>query len=288
MQQSTYNPNEVDNEETFLRMSKSSYMLYQRCPRKYWWRYVALPDAPFPRTPEMIRGTDIHTILEPLVETNDVASAAEKAAELGLAEDNGFFSAIEVFQALEEQVGPWECIVAETKLKVFDPINQCVLTGAFDGLIMFENGDVALVEIKTGNFSDFKHNNTRKELAFYQYMLSLMQLDEANELPMATHFLYIAPDAANEKYAEKVEAVKSKTVGFGAAQGMFVLERINKRTITAFTKKFSQVIHGLRTSEWPIKWDDYSCPQWCDFNTQCEPEMHGLIPDPTEEDGGSN
>lgn len=283
---STYNPNEMD-EDTVLRMSKSSYMLYQRCPRKYWWRYIALPDAPFPRTPEMIRGTHIHSVLEPLVENpQDVDSAFEKAAELGVAADNAVFASMEIFDQLTEQVGAWECIMAETKLRVYDPINNLVLTGAFDGLIMFENGDVALVEIKTGKWSDFKHNNTRKELAFYQYMLSLSALERSGieELPMATHFLYIAPDAANEKYAAKMEKVKSKTVGFGTTQGMFVLEKINKRTITAFTKKFSQVQHGLNTKEWPIKWDDYSCAQWCDFATQCEPEMHGLTPDPTEEE----
>ena len=55
---SSYHP-----DSDILRVSKSSLMTYMKCPRQYYWDKVSGVPRP-PKTEEMIRGTDVHEIME--------------------------------------------------------------------------------------------------------------------------------------------------------------------------------------------------------------------------------
>lgn len=275
----TYNPHEID-EATSLKISKSSFMLYNQCPRKYWWKYIGLPDVQPPRTPEMIRGTKIHKVMEPLIVAPNDPKVREEtikvAVEEKVNEDDGYLVMGDLLSMLEEKIGKYKLLMAEQKITIYDERLDVYLVGAMDGLLETEDGKVVLVELKTGNFTSGKMSRTRRELAFYTYML------EHTEFPRPTHFLYIAPDATDEKLLTTLEGQKKKVVGTGLTQGMFVMEPLSVRTVNAFMKAYENTVANLKSKDFPIKWNDYFCTQYCDYVIQCEPETMGLCEDPTQ------
>ena len=278
----TYNPAETDDGDINapqLKMSKSSFMQYNMCPRKFWWNYIGLPDVKPPATDAMLRGSSIHRSMEPLVFGPNDARQIKEANEIAadeLGDDTGFEVMKEMLSELEDTIGKWTVLSAEVKLTVYDERKDIWLVGALDGLIQTEDGDVILVELKSGNFNDGKLSRTRRELAYYSYMLNLIP-----GFPIPTHFLYIAPDATNEKFLTKVMGQKKKIVGAGLAHGMYMLEPVSLRTINAFMKVYDRTVDSLKAETFPIKWNDYFCTQYCDYVVQCEPETMGLCEDPT-------
>lgn len=60
------------------------------------------------------------------------------------------------------------------------------------------------------------------------------------------------------------------------AQGFLVVEKVNSRSISSFNKSLSQAVEGIKNHDWEMNWNDYFCPQWCDFSMSCESEMNGL------------
>ena len=277
----TYNPADTDD-KTSLKISKSSFVLYNMCPRKYWWNYIALPDVRPPPSEAMLRGSAIHKAMEPLIvapsDPKAIKAGDKSATKQGFGNDSGYGVMKDLLADLESKVGKWEMLQAEIKITIHDERMGVYLVGAMDGLIRTESGDVILVELKTGNFNDGKLSRTRRELAFYTYML------EHTEYPRPTHFLYIAPDATNEKMLNKLSGQKKKIVGFGLVQGMYVLEPISLRTINSFMKAYEKTVTALKEQVFPIKWNDYFCTQYCDYVVQCEPETMGLCEDPTKEE----
>jgi len=275
----TYNPHEI-TEDKHLKISKSSFMLYNMCPRKYWWNYIGLPDVRPPPSDAMIRGSKIHRVMEPLiVAPNDPKVQKETikiAKEEDVDEDIGFVVMSDLLVMLEEKIGKYELLMAEQKITVYDKRLDVYLVGAMDGLLRTEDGKIVLVELKTGNFNSGKMSRTRRELAFYTYML------EMTKYPRPTHFLYIAPDATNEKLLITLEGQKKKVVGTGLTQGMFAMEPLSLRTVNAFMKAYEKTVGELKAKDFPIKWNDYFCTQYCDYVIQCEPETVGLCEDPTQ------
>lgn len=275
----TYNPHEID-EDTFLKISKSSFMLYNQCPRKYWWNYIGLPDVRPPPSDAMIRGSKIHRVMEPLiVAPNDPKVQKETikvAKEEDVDKDMGFAVMSDLLVMLEEKIGKYKLLMAEQKITVYDERLDVYLLGAMDGLLQTEDGKIVLVELKTGNFTSGKMSRTRRELAFYTYML------EYTDFPRPTHFLYIAPDATDAKLLTTLEGQKKKVVGTGLTQGLFVMEPLSLRTVNAFMKAYEKTVADLKSKDFPIKWNDYFCTQYCDYVIQCEPETVGLCEDPTQ------
>ena len=279
----TYNPNETDDGDIHApQLSKSSFMQYNMCPRKFWWSYIGLPDVKPPASEAMLRGSAIHKSMEPLVFGPNDARQIKEANEIAADEkcdDSGFEVMKDLLSELEDTIGPWKVLSAEVKLTVYDERKDIWLVGAMDGLIQTEDGNVILVELKSGNFNDGKLSRTRRELAFYTYLINLI-----GDYPMPTHFLYVAPDATNEKFLTKIMAQKKKIVGAGLAHGMFMLEAISLRTINSFMKVYDATVDSIKEANFPIKWNDYFCTQYCDYVVQCEPEMMGLCEDPTSTD----
>ncbi len=268
--ESSYIPGQADA----LRVSKSSLMTYMMCPRQFYWRYVAdIPRAP--PTEEAIRGGQIHEVMEyGLLEGPE--SATVKAEELGVSGDPAVDALSLMIHQIAHDVGGFEVIEAEVKHLVPESFHghEVVWVGLIDGVVKFDTGEVVLVELKTGKMNTGKLARTRKELLYYKRMLGMM---DGYEEP--THFLYISPDYEhNPDDKLLLEGNKrGKRLWLGPEAGIAILEPIGKRSINAFEESLSSTIADLALQQWPMNWNEYFCPLWCDFVLSCEAELTGDI-----------
>ncbi len=267
---SSYIPGEAES----LRISKSSLMTYMMCPRQFYWRYVAdIPRAP--PTEEALQGGIIHEVMEfGLLEGPD--SATIKAKELGVEEDSAVDALTLLIHQIAHDKGGFEVIEAEVKHMIPETYEdgEIVWVGLIDGLVKFDTGEIAIVELKTGKMNTGKLGRTRKELLYYKRMLTLM---DGYEEP--THFLYISPDYHHDPNDRLLDEgnKRGKTLWLGPEQGIAIMEPIGKRSINAFEKSLSSTIEQLRLQQWPMKWSEYFCPLWCDFCLSCEAELTGDV-----------
>ena len=290
---SSYDPNA---ENKVLKVSKSSFIAYDSCPRKYWWEKVQLQDLRLPANEYMIHGSEVHTNLETIYDNwqgQSTLSPLIPAEQYNKSNDNlVFLEECRLEKWGLEHFMPDEY---EEYRAVWDEENECVLVGLIDGILIHPEGGLCIYELKTGSWGSTKMSKTRKELCYYKRMLELM-----GETRPITHFGYIAPDASNDKYVaelcgwkdgngrwdeDRVATSKAgwldtnskRDVAIGRdGQGILILEKVNKRSITSFEKALSQGVAGIKAHDWPMKWNDYFCPAWCDFAMSCESENNGM------------
>jgi hypothetical protein len=257
-----------------LRISKSSLMTYMKCPRQFYWSYVAdIPRAP--PTEEMIRGTAVHTVMEHgLLVGPEVIP--EVAAEQGVDEDEGVDSLTLLIHQIAHDLGGLEVVEAEIKHQVYEQFDghEIIWVGLIDGVIRHPDGGLCLVELKTGNMGMSKLGRTRKELVYYTRMLRALGYDEV------THFLYITPDYEipedlNDKLLLEGNK-RGKTMWTGPERGFALLEPFRERSLNTFEENLYDTIESLTSQQWPMKWNDYFCPVWCDFSLNCEAELNGM------------
>jgi len=155
------------------------------------------------------------------------------------------------------------------------PDRNFILVGMIDGVHRHPDGGLVITELKTGKASSGKLSKTRKELCYYRYMLAMLGWDEA------VYFYYLFPEATNTKLFHELDGKKNTEVWLGDLQGMAVLEKVQKRSITAMHKCLDKTFDGIEGSLWDIKWNDYFCSEWCDFNMSCESQLLGIDEDPT-------
>jgi len=263
------------------------------CPRQYWWNKIALPDMDIPSSEAAIRGTAIHQVMEDglrelsMDKTCDIsrlvhmdATFNRHAIAQGVQSEAGVDAMREILEAIAEEWGYIEIVELEDKhvhpyfisvLTDDGEINYPVeLVGMIDGVFRHPDGHIVVVELKTGNANSSKLSRTRGELCFYRKLLMLKGYDEP------THFLTIFPDADNPDFLMSLMGKRNTQVYMGDSQGLGVYEVINSRSITAMEKKLSNAVHGIMTQEWPIKWNDYFCTQWCEFHLSCNEELLGI------------
>ena len=289
---STYNPEEV-GEDMVLRVSKSSYNQYAMCPRQYWWNKIALPDMDIPSSEAAIRGTAIHQVMEDGLRELSVDKSADIMADVamdttfnkhaiaqGVQTEAGVDAMREILEAIAEEWGHIE--IVELEDKHIHPYTISVLTddgeihypvelvGMIDGVFRHPDGHLVVVELKTGNANSSKLSRTRGELCFYRKLLMLKGYDEP------THFLTIFPDADNPDFLMSLMGKRNTEVYMGDSQGLAVYEAVGTRSINAMEKKLSNAVHGIMTQEWPIKWNEYFCTQWCEFHLSCNEELLGI------------
>lgn len=296
---STYDPTKVTTDLP-LRVSKSSFGQYSKCPRQYWWNKIALPDLRAPPTEAMVRGTAIHQVMEDGL--REVSEGKKANIVAGINDDfhNPFskyaieqevqtevavdalseilqditlnWGHIEILELEDKHVIPYtvEVMVEGEDNEAETIIYPVELVGMIDGVFRMPNGNIVVVELKTGNANMSKLSRTRGELAFYRKMLMLAGYDEP------THFLTIMPDAEDPDLILKLEGKRNTELFFGLTQGIGVLEKINSRTITAMEKRLVNAVHGIMTQQWPMKWSEYFCTQWCDFHLSCNEELLGV------------
>jgi hypothetical protein len=266
---SSYNP----ADKGALRVSKSSYMTYKMCPRQYYWGYITDIPRP-PATEEMIRGVAIHNVMERgLLEGADVLM--EAAEQEGVADDEGVDSLNLLLHQIAHDMGGFEVVEAEVKHEVYEELNgqPIVWVGLIDGVLKHpDTGKLILVELKTGNMSMSKLGRTRKELVYYNRMMRKLDYEEVS------HYLYISPDYeydADDRLLLEGNK-RGKTMWVGAERGWALLEPALERSFNSFEESLYDTIHSLISHEWPMKWNDYFCPMWCDYSLNCEAEMNGI------------
>jgi hypothetical protein len=283
---SSYDPND-EEEKPLLRISKSSFIGYDMCPRKYWWEKVQLKHQRMPATPAMIRGGFVHKNLEMMYDNWDGQSVLAPLIPEGrddIANENLVF--LEECRIQKWGVENFMPDEYEVKHMVWDADYEVVLVGMIDGVLVHPDGGLCIYELKTG---------TR--------LLQLM-----GETRPITHFAYLCPDAENHKFIaelcgwgiyQEVDG-KKKRVGWDedrvlmseagwldsdskrevaigkGGKGLLVIEKLNKRSITSFEKTYGQVVDVIKSHEWNMKWNDYFCPAWCEFAMSCESELNGL------------
>lgn len=298
--QGTYNPSEATglDGDNPLKVSKSSFMTVNLCPRQYWWRKIGLEGVDIPASPEMSRGKRIHTAYEHLFNTlKDLpqknlkvihtidwvqdtlyASYPEYAppdddleALLSLAElENGRME--------EWGIGGYVPLMFEEKLVYDCPELGVRLVGVPDAVLLRANGDLVIVELKTGNWNDGKQSRTRRELCFYWHILN--KLGYGDQIKGDIYFMYVAPDCDNYELLNKLEGMPSKTVWSGSTRGVTIIEKMNPRSYTTMLKHLSAAVDTLREQDWEMVWNDYYCPTWCDFYMSCDSEIQGDIEPP--------
>ena len=290
------NPIKATNNGWPVRLSKSAFMTYLGCPRKYWWSNVV--EIRGPRNHFMVHGTAVHRALENLygnwkpgteVSMPDLMkvdwedeSVHSPQVEWDDEQKRIYDGSVEALAELEEErlrrwgedaFAPEEFEVKHT-MKV--PDKNFVLVGMIDGVHRHPDGGLVITELKTGKASKGKLSKTRKELCYYRYMLAMLGWDEA------VYFYYLFPEATNLDLYHELDGKKNTDVWLGTMQGMAVLEKVTKRSVTAMHKSLGQAFEGIEGDLWGMKWNDYFCSEWCDFNISCESQLLGLDGDPTQ------
>lgn len=262
-----------------LRVSKSSFMQYVQCPRKWWWQYVTLYDMKTPKSEAMIRGTVIHQVMEDaLTPTLDVrpipVAVAEEASKTDYAHDAGVQNLSDLLQMMSDDHGVLNIISLEEKITVYDEENDCDLVGMIDGLFRHPDGGVMIVELKTGNLTTSKMSRYRKELAFYHRVLTLSGRFTAEEI---THYCIIAPDCEDEKLVSSLldQKRQKRDIYLGDTQGVVIVEPVATRSLNGMNKSLSEAVEGMKQFDVPMKWNDYFCVEWCDYHMSCSTELTG-------------
>jgi len=262
-------------DEQVLRMSKSSLMTYLMCPRQYWWRYIGMADVRIPANPAMIRGSGIHESIDFYYQNGEMEE------ETVWADDPAIAAFIQMEESRKEDTDLFSIIDSEKRLEAFYEFTdedgkdyEVFLVGFADMLLTAPDGGVCLGEIKTGNFAASKLARTRKELAYYAFLLGLMGED------IPTHFAYVAPDSVDEKLFLTESNKRNKILWSGQSQGLMLIEKVTKRSLNLIEEKIQKAVKEIYDGEWPMKWNDYFCPEWCEFNLSCEEELNGLAEPP--------
>ena len=282
-----YNPVKAKENGWPIRISKSSFMTYLQCPRKYWWQKVEMEGLRTPPNEYMIHGTAVHKSLENLY--GNLEGVEELTGEIrtlfDIDPDDPDYEpykheAVNVLASLEEaRLKEWgleafKPIEFEVKHQVLDPEHGVILVGMIDGLLRHPvTGDLVIVELKTGKLGKTKQTKTRKELCFYAHMLELLGYGKTS------HFMYLYPECTNEEIVlellDKEAKNKELSVWLGESQGVAYIEKVHGRSTNTFKKSLTKAVDGLKNHDWDMKWNDWFCPQWCEFHMPCESELMG-------------
>lgn len=268
----SYNPSEAD----ILRISKSSFGTYNKCPRLYYWNYIMRLSPP--ANDAMIRGSMIHQVLEDSLLSDGDLTVAQVGSTQGQT-DLGIDALDELMIEIYDKYPDWELVEAEYKHEIRDTIEyededgnthsyDVLLVGKIDGVFKDKEGRLIIVELKTGELGSSKVSRTRKELNFYRYMLGKAGYDVED-----CRYMVIAPDATNVDVAMKLQSSKGKEVLWGTTSGVAYVEKYNKRSYNLGTAKIGKTAHFITLEEWPMSWSEYYCPEWCEYHLGCEQEM---------------
>ena len=287
--ESSYNPYECIG-DTKLRVSKSSFMSARQCPRRYWWNKVALPDVRLPETEFQIKGTIVHKGVEDLYNTDN--SIIEDFYNFDETDIRGLLPVATEYDDCFDEIAVMETqrlaswgpdfflpIEAEMKKTVYDPEHDVVMVGMWDGLMKHPDGGLCIMELKTGDLSTGKLSRVRRELCFYTRMLRLLGYEE--KYGPVTHMMLISSDCTNDKTATTLMSSKRKEVFLGDEKGITVIEKLGKRSHTAFEKDYARTIETIRSLTWEPNWSEYFCANYCDFYLSCDEELHGAGENPT-------
>jgi hypothetical protein len=199
---------------------------------------------------------------------------SEEAAKTEYAHDSGVQNLSDLLQMMSDDHGVLNIISLEEKIVTYDEENDCTLVGMIDGLFRHPDGGVMIVELKTGNLTSSKMSKYRKELAFYHRVLTLSKRFPAEEI---THYCIIAPDCQDEKMITSMlnQKRQKRDIYLGNTEGVIIVEPVTARSLNGMAKNLTEGVQGIKDHEWPMKWNDYFCVEWCDYHMSCETELTG-------------
>jgi RecB family exonuclease len=289
------NPIKAANNEWPIRLSKSAFMTYLGCPRKYWWSNVA--EIRSPQNHYMVHGTAVHRALENMYGRWTKDSDESLRALMDIDWENQsphqphlswnkdqqetYLNSVEAMAQLEQiRLDKWTDehfapVEFEVKHTVKHPLHNFILVGMIDGVHRHPDGGLVITELKTGKATKSKLSKTRKELCYYKYMLELLGWEGA------VYFYYLFPECTNTQLFHELDGKNGVEVWLGDLQGMAVLEKVASRSVNAMHKSLNSTCEGINDALWDMKWNDYFCTEWCEFNMSCESQMLGIDDDPT-------
>ena len=181
-----------------LKMTKSSVMSYDWCPKKYFYSYpLRLPQD---TTDAMTKGTVIHNAYENFFDIYDVEKASTLTKSDLVTYNMGLFPVDEwggeqYWTSANFEAKRFLDLKQEDKLENFLPVGNEVrldakfmiarnqnpkfpltrdyivhLQGIIDRLFV-EDGGLLPMELKTGGWKDYKTTGMRKESAFYKLLI---------------------------------------------------------------------------------------------------------------------
>ena len=274
-----YSADEKDwKEKPILKMTKSSVMSYDWCPKKYFYSYpLRLPQD---RTDAMTKGIVIHNSYEEFFHKFDV----EKADTLTKAElvsySMGLFPVDEwggeqYWTSANFEAKRFLNLKEEGELENFLPVGNEVkldalfmiarntnkkfpltrdyyvhLQGIIDRLFVEDDGLLPM-ELKTGPWKDYKTTGMRKESAFYKLLIE---------------------HAEDEQLISQGIDPEMKVTQWGwwyPESNYMYVEKVKQSSTTALLNLMAKVIWSYEQSNFPAKYFYKTC-SFCSFFGICE------------------
>jgi len=266
-----------DDSLPILKISKSSFGSFQWCPKKYQFNYIE--QKPQDTTEAMYKGTIAHNAREAFFDEFDI-SKAENMTHDELTNYCYTLFPLDEMSPMYETIATYEAkrfmdAKEEGTLDNFLPvINEETIDAKItirredfpsirlerdyvvhlQGIIdrMFQEGNAYIpMELKTGQWKDYKKTMMRKEMAFYKLLFENCLDERIEELGLTrdnaiTHWAWYYP-ASNHMYVE--EAKKSSE--------------------TAVLKGIANLIHAYERNIFPTKYSSRTCPT-CSYYSICD------------------
>ena len=68
---------------------------------------------------------------------------------------------------------------------------------------------------------------------------------------------------------------QKRDIYLGNTAGIIIVEPIANRSLNGMAKNLTESVQGIKDHNWPMKWNDYFCVEWCDYHMSCETELTG-------------
>jgi RecB family exonuclease len=266
--------------EPILKITKSSLMSYEWCPKKYEFSYIER--LPQDQTEAMRKGTIVHNAREEFFNEFDIKKAETMEAEelidycsslFPVDEYAEMYMTIASFEAqrfleargegktheylpiVNEGLFDAEIIIPKNFSKKY-PLkkNYTVRLQGIIDRIFIENGNLIPFELKTGNWSDSKVSGMRKEMAFYQLMLES------------------CPVEVLEKYGLNSKMEVSHWGWYYPAADHFYVEPIIKTSMTSLKNSIAKLIKAYEEKNFEPKFYAPTCSKYCSFYGKCSAE----------------
>ena len=269
MEEYTYQwvPENYDKDEPILKITKSSLVTYNWCPKKYQFNYIER--LPQDQTEPMRKGTVMHNSREDFFNDFDIKKAEDMSHDEVLDYCTSLFPIDDYFdeyltiasheanrfvEAREgDKVSNYLPVCNEGKLDCEITIAQNTnpkfplsrdykvhLQGIIDR-IFFEDGGYIPMEFKTGKWNDGNVSKMRKEMAFYQLLIENSSEEVLNQagLEKGIHVSDLAwyYPISNYNYSEPVK----------------------KTSMKALMNSIAKLIHAYEESLFPTKYFYRTC-----------------------------
>jgi len=163
------------NPET-VPLSKSLVQMYEQCPKRFEMQVIKR--VPYTKTPELQRGTDVHKRIAHLL--NNVQRWKIKTADDVQREFAALLPDEIVYRNyIEIETERFERLFSQNLQHLFWPILvehymedfELMYSGTLDRLDVLENGDLIVIDWKTGNYHEWSKSDYRFELIGYKHLV---------------------------------------------------------------------------------------------------------------------